>query len=134
MGWHNDIIIEEFVVSGSDSHQSKSAIKTENDEDKTIDRGNPVSSAIMLTYKLFKHMALSGGGGMGFSKHKNFAVVRLGLEAPFHIPNNWEIIGSLLFDININTYNSLSIGLRKANIFLTHYYSNYQTNNTFTQE
>lgn len=117
LGWHNDIIIEEFVVSSSDSHQSKSALKSENNEDQTIDRGKPVSTAIMLTYKPFKHIAILAGGGMEFSKHKDFAVVRLGLETPFHIPNNWEIFGSVLFDININAYNSLSFGLGIAKLF-----------------
>ena len=53
LGWHNDIIIEEFVVSSSDSHQSKAALKSENNEGQTIDRGKPVSTAIMLTYKPF---------------------------------------------------------------------------------
>lgn len=117
LGWHNDIIIEEFVVSSSDSHQLKAALKSENNEDQTIDRGKPVSTAIMLTYKPIKHLALLAGGGMEFSKHKDFAVVRLGLETPFHIPNNWEIFGSLLFDININAYNSLSFGLGIAKLF-----------------
>ncbi len=64
LGLHNDIIIEEFVVSSSDSHQSKAALKSENNEDQTIDRGKPVSTAIMLTYKPFKHLALLAGGGM----------------------------------------------------------------------
>ncbi|MCF6222755.1 MAG: hypothetical protein L3J34_03400 [Flavobacteriaceae bacterium] len=117
LGWHNDIIIEEFVVSDSGSHESENVFKSETNEDKTIDRGRPVSSAIMLTYKPLKHLAFLGGGGMEFSKHKDFAVVRLGLEAPFHIPNNWEIFGSVLFDININAYNSLSFGLGIAKLF-----------------
>ena len=117
LGWHNDIIIEEFVVSGSGSHESEVIFKSETNEDKTIDRGKPVSSAIMLTYKPYKHLALLAGGGMEFSKHKDFAVVRLGLEAPFHMPNNWEVFGSLLFDININAYNSLSFGLGIAKLF-----------------
>ena len=43
--------------------------------------------------------------------------MRLGFETPFHIPNNWEIFGSVLFDININAYNSLSFGLGIAKLF-----------------
>ena len=110
LGWHNDVIIEEFVVSDSGSHQS-------DDEVKTIDRDKPVSSAIMLTYKPYKHLALLAGGGMEFSKHEDFAVIRIGVEAPFHIPNNWEIFGSFLFDININAYNSISFGMGIAKLF-----------------
>ena len=117
LGWHNDIIIEEFVVSGSDTHQSDAVLKSEENEGKIIDRGRPVSSAIMATYKPYKHLALLAGGGMEFSKHEDFAVVRLGIEAPFHIPNNWEVFGSVLFDININAYNSLSFGLGIAKLF-----------------
>ena len=119
LGLHNDIIIEEFVVSGNSNsgHQSETINLKNNNEGETIDRGKPVSSAIMVTYKPYKHLAILAGGGMEFSKHKDFAVVRLGLEAPFHIPGDWEIFGNVSFDININAYNSLSFGLGIAKLF-----------------
>ena len=119
IGLHNDIIIEEFVVSGDakNEHGSESFTFSENSEGKTIDRGKPVSSAVMVSYKPIKHLALLVGGGMDFSEHKDFAVIRLGVEAPFHIPNNWEIFGNVSFDININAYNSLSFGLGIAKLF-----------------
>jgi len=119
IGLHNDIIIEEFVVNGNSNsgHQSESINSKENSEGEKIERGKPVSSAIMVAYKPYKHLAVLAGGGMEFSKHDDFAVIRLGLEAPFHIPGNWEIFGNVSFDININAYNSLSFGLGIAKLF-----------------
>ena len=64
-----------------------------------------------------EHLALMAGGGMEFSKDENFALVRFGVEVPFHIPNNWEIFGALTYDINIDAYDSLSFGFGIAKLF-----------------
>jgi len=60
---------------------------------------------------------LLAGAGMEFSSHKDFKVIQFGLEFPFHIPNNWEIFGALLYDININAYQSISFGIGIAKLF-----------------
>jgi len=117
IGLHNDIIVEEFVVEGTSSHEGNVLHKNEEPIIDGIERSRPIASAIMVTYKPFEHIAFLAGGGMEFSKEENFALVRLGIEFPFHIPNDWEIFGAMAFDINIDAYNSFAFGIGIAKLF-----------------
>jgi len=110
IGLHTDIITEEFVVMNKN-------IQIEDGEDEVIERSYPIASAIMLTYKPFKHIAFLAGGGMEFSKEENFSLVRLGVEAPFEIPGDWEIFGSFTYDINIDAYDSINFGIGISKLF-----------------
>lgn len=117
IGLHNDIIIEEFVVEDPNKNSSLELQKNEESEVEGIERSHPIASAIMLTYKPYEHIALLAGGGMEFSKEEDFALIRLGLEFPFHIPNDWEIFGAMSYDINIDAYNSFTFGFGIAKLF-----------------
>jgi len=117
IGLHNDIIVEEFIVEDPNAHETVELHKNEDLELEGITRSHPIASAIMLTYKPYEHIALLAGGGMEFSKEENFALIRLGLEFPFHIPNDWEIFGAAAFDINIDAYNSFTFGIGIAKLF-----------------
>jgi len=119
VGLHNDIIIEEFEVEDPNLNEHNPEVFYKNSEETiaVIERKRPVSSAIMISYKLVEHLTLMAGGGMEFSSGDNFGVIRMGLETPFHIPNNWEILGSLTYDININAYNGFTLGIGIAKLF-----------------
>ena len=116
LGLHNDIIIEEFIVEDK-NHSEEIHAKNEEVEIPGIERGRPIASAVILTYKPHKHIALIAGGGMEFSKHENFALIRFGVEFPFHIPNDWEILGVMAYDINIDAYDSFTFGIGIAKLF-----------------
>lgn len=118
IGLHNDIIIEEFTVEDPNAHGNEVELhKNEDTEIEGIERGRPIASAVMLTYKPHKHIALLAGGGMEFSKHENFALIRFGVEFPFHIPNDWEIFGGMSYDINIDAYDGFTFGFGIAKLF-----------------
>jgi hypothetical protein len=119
IGLHNDLIIEEFEVEdpNSGNHDHEAFYKGYEEPIAKIERHNPISSAIMVSYKPIEHLALMAGGGMEFSSGENFGVIRFGLEAPFHIPHNWEVLGSFAYDININAYNSFTLGIGIAKLF-----------------
>ena len=120
IGWHNDIIVEEFIVENpnpDDHHSAQTLNKSEEVEIDGIERSHPIASAIMVTYKPHEHIAILAGGGMEFSEHENFALIRLGLEFPFHIPNDWEVFGGMSFDFNIDAYNSFAFGIGIAKMF-----------------
>ncbi len=109
IGLHNDVIIEDFVVKQS---TSKSAEGTSTEEEiNIIDRGTPISSAIMVIYKPVPFLGIMAGAGREFSSHEDYTVIRFGLETPFHLPHNWELFGTLTYDINIDAYQSLSYGI-----------------------
>lgn len=118
IGLHNDIIVEEFIVEDPNAHDSEVVLhKNEEPEVDGIKRSHPIASAIMLTYKPHEHIALLAGGGMEFSKEENFALIRLGAEFPFEIPNDWEIFGAMSYDINIDAYNGFTFGFGIAKLF-----------------
>lgn len=118
IGLHNDIIIEEFTVEDPNANGNEVELhKNEDPEIEGIERGRPIASAVMLTYKPHEHIALLAGGGMEFSKLENFALIRFGVEFPFHIPNNWEILGVMTYDINIDAYDGFTFGFGLAKLF-----------------
>lgn len=98
IGLHNDIILENIDLEHT--HEGGAGIKRE----------RPISSAIMAMYKPIEHLAILAGGGMEFSNHEDFAVIRFGIETPIHLENNWEIFATLTADIGINNYDSLTFG------------------------
>ena len=106
IGLHHDIILEEFVVKESSSRNSN-----ETEEVGVIERGTPVSSAIIVMYKPVPFLGLMAGAGREFSKHEDFTVIRFGIESPYHLPNNWEIFGTAAYDINIGAYENLTYGI-----------------------
>ena len=120
IGLHNDLIIEDFEVEdpNAEGHNPESLSKFYEEESiAKIERSKPLSSAIMVSYKPIEHLVLMAGGGMEFSKNDNFGLIRLGLEIPFHIPNNWEVLGAVAYDFNIDAYNSFTLGIGIAKLF-----------------
>ena len=115
IGLHSDIILEDFVVKGNESESERSS--TEDNNTAIIERGTPISAAIMVIYKPIPYLGLMAGAGREFSSHEDFTVIRFGIEAPFHLPNNWEVFGVLTYDINIDAYESLTYGIGIAKAF-----------------
>lgn len=115
IGLHNDIIIEDFVVKESSS--SKSGEDHGGEEIQAIERGTPVAACIMGIYKPVPFLGLMAGFGREFSSHKDFTVIRFGMEIPYHLPKNWELFGVLTYDININAYQSLTYGIGIGKLF-----------------
>lgn len=109
------MIIEEFLVAGDDfqnSHTQSGAV-----EMAGIERDKSISVALTAFYKIHKYIAFILGAGIDFLSHENFKVINFGLEFPFHIPNNWEVIGVFEYDINIDAYESFTLGMGIAKLF-----------------
>lgn len=115
LGLHNDIILEDFIVKGESSDDP--ATRSTDEEIGVIKRGRPISMAIMGVYKVIPNLGIMAGAGMEFSEHEDYAVIRFGLEAPVHLPKNWEIFGTLTYDIMIDAYTSLTYGIGVVKIF-----------------
>ena len=82
-----------------------------------VERDKTISVALTASYKVHKHIAFILGAGMEFSSHENYKLVKFGVEFPFHIPNDWEVIGVLEYDINIDAYESFTLGIGIAKLF-----------------
>jgi len=103
LGLHNEIIVEDFVVQGSD-------------DETFIERGRPIAVAVTGIYKVHRHIGLMVGAGMEFSSHEDFALVKIGAEFPYEFAHGWEMFGALSLDINIDAYNSFSFGFGIAKL------------------
>lgn len=115
IGLHNDIILEDFFVKEESSQLSRSS--SEGGETAVIERGTPIAACIMGIYKPLPYLGLMAGFGREFSSHEDFTVIRFGIEAPYHLPKNWELFGVLTYDINIDAYQSLTYGLGIGKLF-----------------
>ena len=116
IGLHNDIILEDFIVKGNETDQSKSNSKS-NEDNAIIERETPVAACIMAIYKPIPNLGLMAGLGREFSSHEDYTVIRFGIEAPYHLPNNWELFGVVTYDINIDAYQSLTYGIGIGKLF-----------------
>jgi hypothetical protein len=115
LGLHNDIILEDFLVKGESSGDP--VAKSSDEEITVIERGRPVSMAIMGIYKPIQNLGIMAGAGMEFSSHEDYAVIRFGLEAPVHLGQTWEIYGTITYDIMIDAYTSLTYGIGLVILF-----------------
>ena len=109
LGLHNDIILEDFLVKGESTNDPTT--RNNNEEVAVIERGRPISMAVMGVYKVIPNLGVMAGAGIEFSSHEDYAIVRFGLEAPFHLPKNWEVFGTITYDIMIDAYTSLTYGI-----------------------
>jgi hypothetical protein len=116
IGLHNEMIVEDFVVESSGS-QSNAVRSGSEEEISGIRRGRPIAVAVVGVYKIHKHIGLFAGGGMEFSEHEDFALVKIGAEFPYHFAPGWEMFGTLSADLKIDAYNSFSFGFGVARLF-----------------
>ena len=116
IGLHNEVIVEDFVVQSS--RLEPSTVRSGSDGDiAVIERGRPIAVAVVGIYKIHKHIGLLAGGGMEFSEHEDFGLVKIGAEFPYHFAPGWEMFGTLSADFKIDAYNSFSFGFGVARLF-----------------
>ncbi len=116
IGIHSEMIVEDFLVQGSSS-ESRMVRNDAGSEVAVIERGRPIAVAVIGIYKIHKHIGLLAGGGMEFSEHEDFALVKIGAEFPYHFAHGWEMFGTLSVDLKIDAYNSFSFGFGVAHLF-----------------
>lgn len=113
VGLHTEMIIEEFIVGSNGGHDKSGS----GEEIVGIERGRPIAIAAVGLYRAHKHVTILVGGGMEFSEHEDFGLVKLGLEFPYHFAENWEFYGALTADFKVDAYNSFGFGLGVARLF-----------------
>lgn len=114
LGLHSDIIIEDFLVESGTNSSEKNV---EEPTLEVIERGKPVAVAVIFMYKPLPYLGLMAGAGREFSKHEDFNLIRVGVEAPFNISHHWEVYAGVTYDIAIDAYNSLNYGIGIGKMF-----------------
>lgn len=106
LGWHNDLIIEEFIV------------ENEKDEQSELERSFPFSTMLAGFYKPSEHWSLVLAGGAEFEENETFGLIRLGTEYGIHITGlDLEVMFSFNYDILIDAYDSMNFGIGIAKLF-----------------
>ena len=106
IGWHNDLIIEEFVVEDNRAGTEE------------LERSFPFSTLLVGTYRLSEHWGFSAGGGAEWEKNENFGVVRVGAEYGIHIHQlKMEMVFAFNYDILIDAYDSFNLGFGISKFF-----------------
>jgi len=95
IGLQNDLIVESF--------------KVEEHDNEILERQYPVAVVPVVMFKPIEILSIIGGVGEEFSGGHSLTLTRLGLELGFHIPGNWEVGGSLVWDSKWDHYNSYGI-------------------------
>lgn len=98
IGWHNDLILENFVVERFG-------------ERPEIERKKPLASTIVAGFKPGKHFTYEFGFGGEFEKEENFFLTRVGVEYSLEIKEGMEFITNFVYDFKWNAYDSFSIGV-----------------------
>jgi len=97
VGLHTDIIIEKFYAEGEGG--------------EIISRNYPVAPALMGIYKASRHWNFLAGIGMEFADEGNFFLNRFGIEYGAELPKEWEVAGSLSYDLKWDAYDTWVIGI-----------------------
>ena len=103
IGLQNEIILETFVIETNDK--------------ELFERNHPITIIPVGLYKPVEHLTLIGGFGAEFSENDNFATTRLGLEYGFHLPKQWEVSATAIWDGKWNYYNSWGLSFTISKIW-----------------
>jgi len=107
IGLHTDIIIEEFEVE----------IEGNDNVLVTIERSRPVSMAVTASHRVSKYLILSAGAGRELAPEENFTIFRFGAEPFFKLPNEFELVATIAFDVRVDAYNAFNFALGIAKFF-----------------
>lgn len=75
---------------------------------KDLERENALLVIGVGSYEFARGWHVLGGGGIELEKNENVAVIRLGVEKKFELPNHWSIGPSFLWDLK-KDYDTWSI-------------------------
>jgi hypothetical protein len=105
IGLQTDIIIENFKV---EKHLGSGEV---------IERSKPIAPAFMGMYKASEHWNFLFGAGAEFAKEDNFFLNRFGVEYAAELPNEWEVFGTLSYDLKWKAYDTWVLGIGIAKKF-----------------
>lgn len=98
LGLHTDFILEKFRIESSGG-------------DELTERSYPVAPAIIAMHNISPHWEVQLGPGIEFAKEDNVFLIRAGAEYSVDLPKEWEVFGSLCYDIKWDTYSTLTISM-----------------------
>jgi hypothetical protein len=102
-GLQNDLILESFFIIHGD--------------DEELERTKPLAVVPVALFKASEHFTLLGGVGVEFAHEKNLTLTRIGAEYGWHLPKNWEVGITTVWDGKWGYYNSWGLAFTASKIF-----------------
>lgn len=101
VGLHTDFILQKFRIE-------------ESDEAEFAERSYPIAPAVVGMYSISPRWEFQLGAGMEFAKEEDVLLIRAGVEYGVELPKEWEVFGSLCYDIKWDTYRTITLGIGLA--------------------
>lgn len=98
IGLHTDFILEKFTIEAPG-------------ETAVAERSYPVAPAVVGIYSMSERWKFQFGTGAEFAKESHVFLIRTGVEYGVELPKEWEVFGSLCYDIKWDTYRTLAISM-----------------------
>lgn len=98
IGLHSDFYTENFTVIDFGGNEE-------------LERERPIALTLVGSYYLDEKWSVIAGTGYEFAKEENLPIVRFGLERAWELPENWEFMATIQYDLRIGVFNSWMIGL-----------------------
>lgn len=97
IGLHNDIITETYEVESFD--------------DVILKRTRPITCTVVGGYQFANRWTFLAGSGGEFAEEHNFFLTTFGIEYAYELPDDFEVMGMVNYDIKWNAYDTFLIGL-----------------------
>ncbi len=103
IGLQNDIVLQDFSIDHGDN--------------QVLERSYPWSIVPAGIYKPIKNWSFIGGVGAEYAHEQTLALTRLGVEYGVHLPHDWEVGGTAVWDNKWDYYNSWGLALTISKIW-----------------
>ncbi|MGA9270469.1 MAG: hypothetical protein WBV45_07595 [Lutimonas sp.] len=110
-GFSYEYIFSERLALGlkSDLEVSNYIITDENDAE--VERENPFSTSLILSYNPIEGLGIFTGPGVEFEKEENYFIYTIGISYEFEIGNYWDLSPELGYEIKGGHTGAISFGL-----------------------
>jgi hypothetical protein len=81
------------------------------EENKILERKNPVALAFVLHYHMLKHWSFFAGPGYEIEEHENLRLLKLGTEYSFEVNEDFEIALNLMYENKQEVYDTWTFGI-----------------------
>jgi hypothetical protein len=98
IGLHSDFYTENFAVIDFGGKEE-------------FVRERPITLTLVGSYNIHEKWSLMAGTGYEFAKEENLSIIRLGIERAWELPEKWEFVATVQYDLRVGVFNSWMLGL-----------------------
>lgn len=97
LGLKSDLEVSNYIITDQDGTE--------------VERENPFSTSLILSYNPIKGLGIFTGPGVEFEKEENYFIYTIGLSYEIEFGNNWDLSPELAYESKGGHTGAISIGL-----------------------